>query len=70
MENGKDWSVGVHSPRAGQERTILDVTMLRLTTSESSPLSEVVTLALPRSYKTEHVDQLCPALIKDQGFLN
>lgn len=64
MEKGKDCSVGAHSPCAGQERTTGDVTILRLTASEISPLSEVVILTLPRSCKRRHVDQRCLALIK------
>jgi hypothetical protein len=70
MENGKDCSVGVCSPRAGQERTIGDVTILRLTTSEIIPLSEVIILTLPRSCKRKHIDQLCQASIEGKGNLN
>ena len=59
MENGKDCSVGANSPRAGEDRRIGDVTILRLMASEISPLSEAVILTLPTSYKRKHVDQLC-----------
>ena len=58
MENGKHSSVGVNPSRGGQERTREDVTRLRLTCSETNPLSDEVTLTLPRSCKPEDVDQL------------
>jgi hypothetical protein len=51
MENGKLSSVGEKVPCGGQERTTGDETRSLLATSESIPLTEAVTLTLPRSYK-------------------
>lgn len=70
MENGKLSSVGVNPSRGGQERTTEDVTRLRLTCSETNPLSDEVILTLPRSCESEHVDQLCPTSVDEQGGLN
>lgn len=71
MENEKDSSVGVNPSCGGQERTTSDVTSLRLTCSETNPLSDAVTLSLPTSCKIDHVDhQPCPTLMKGRGCLN
>ena len=64
MENGKDSSVAVNPSRGGQETTTADVTRLRLTCSESNPLSDDVTLTFPRSCKAGHVGSAVPHVKK------
>jgi len=49
MENGNHVSAGANSSRGGQERTTEDVTRLRVTCSAIKPLSEAITLTLPKS---------------------
>ena len=70
MENGKLSSVGEKVSLGGQERTREDENNSGLTTSESIPLFEAVTLILPISYKTEDFGQLYAALTSEQGPLN
>ena len=70
MENGRGSSVGVYPSRGGHERTMADVTRLRLICSEINPLSDDVTLTFPRSCKIGHVDQLCPTLMDEKKVIS
>jgi len=70
MTNGKHSSVGVNSSRGGQERTMADVRRFRWSCSEINPLSDKITLNLPKSCEKRPCPSAVPHVGNEQGCLN